>query len=455
MDYSRLLPLYARFQCLIVLYALFLSSYASPSEVITWSRIPEVAVPSLTQPRGPEETPYHQRPSLKSAGTMPPQFPGPGGGNFPGRPTQNPTTTIAMSSQPTVFQPTTLLSITSETSILQITATEPSLESLTTTSTIGAFSSIASSPSAFSTSSVNSGATTFPTLGTSIQVASSLGFATTYTTTFTATPTGLSGFTASAVNGGAGASTSGPTPLPENVITQQSIVGIAVGIGVWLLIIIAVLSCLLWRKRKRGRGVTRLEDDTPTETRSMDDGEMAQVPISRRAPSIQPNEPSVTLPQRAPSLPPPFISRPASPDGQIPPPLRSHPVSRSGEDLVSPVSPVSPIVPHRASIGAALASPVLPQLNRDPRGSYPLPAPSVSTDHTLSRNPSTSSENAKGAIVRMRSLNQGDRSPLSPDEISELPPSLGKLNSWLEENRRRSRMNKTGSASLVENPAPI
>jgi hypothetical protein len=47
----------------------------------------------------------------------------------------------------------------------------------------------------------------------------------------------------------------------------------------------------------------------------------------------------------------------------------------------------------------------------------------------------------------MRSLSKDDRD-LSLDDISELPPSLGKLNSWLEENRRRSRMNKTGSMDL-------
>lgn len=45
----------------------------------------------------------------------------------------------------------------------------------------------------------------------------------------------------------------------------------------------------------------------------------------------------------------------------------------------------------------------------------------------------------------MRALSTGSQSPTSPDHVSELPPSLGKLNSWLEENRRRSRMTASGS----------
>jgi hypothetical protein len=249
------------------------------------------------------------------------------------------------------------------------------------------------------------------------------------TTTTTATPK-ASASAAKAADGTDALTSATPGP----VLKDQTIVGVAVGIGIWLLIIIAALSWCLWRKRKiqRERG-ERLDDDDaalmPPDMSDMDG--IAGMARTTQRPRV---------PQRAPSIPPPaFMSRANSSLGNGPGPLGSHPVSRDGITEMPALSFFSYDERRVVNEPARSPSTIFPGAQR---------LSQYSPRHSLSESIGTTHR----SIVKMRALSIGPESPTTPEPVSELPPSLGKLNSWLEENRRRSRMTASGSGTRDPEP---
>jgi hypothetical protein len=149
------------------------------------------------------------------------------------------------------------------------------------------------------------------------------------------------------------------------------------------------------------------------------------------------------IPQRAPSLPPPaFLSRSVSTIDNMPGPLGSHPVSREGRMEMPALSLFSYEDGRVMDAPPRSPSTLFPGAQRvsqySPRNSL---SESIGTTHR--------------SIVKMRALSTGSQSPTSPEPVSELPPSLGKLNSWLEENRRRSRMTASGSGAGMDKEMEI
>jgi hypothetical protein len=241
----------------------------------------------------------------------------------------------------------------------------------------------------------------------------------------TTTITGLPNASASAAKAAGG--TEGLTSaIPEPVLKDQTIVGVAVGIGIWLLVIIAALSWCLWRKRKilRERG-ERLDDDATLMPPDMSDMEG----IAGLAPA------RTTQRTMAPSVPPPaFLTRSISTADSMPGPLGSHPVSREGRVEMPSLSL------FEYGDGRTIDAP--------PRSPSTLfPGAQRISQYSPRNSLSESIGETHRSLIKMRALSTGSERSATPDHVSELPPSLGKLNSWLEENRRRSRM--TASSSVV------
>ncbi|KAF2431011.1 hypothetical protein EJ08DRAFT_678813 [Tothia fuscella] len=414
----------ACFQSMSFFYAFSLLIFPSTAQR-TWSRLPQVAVPSFTSARGPLSPHLDAELSLPES-TMPAQF-----GGLPPFPTAETTSqSSTQSSDGTSTQGSVSLSTNSQPGASPTTSS--SLFDFSPTITVGGFTSTDSFAASQKSASQASATQT------------SVGFATTFTTTVVAS-TGL-GLASSAVGGIAGAATSDPAPVPQPVLKEQSVLGIAAGIGAWLLIIIGVLSCLLWRKRKK-RNVLKSESGPPPEMGNAFTvyGDMPAPPIAR-----------LRIPDRAPSLPPQILPRAMSTNHEFPFPLRAHPISGS------PLSPISPNAPYREEVQAPRGrssspiitsprsnSPELPIVSTSPRGSFNISA--STTSGTLTRNASTKSS-VRGTSIKVRTLTKYNESPRTSDHISELPPSLGKLNIWLEENRRRSRMTESGSLGLTGQP---
>lgn len=254
----------------------------------------------------------------------------------------------------------------------------------------------------------------------------------------TTTVTGLSNASASAAKAADG--TEGLTPAtPEPVLKDQTIIGVAVGIGIWLLIIIAALSWCLWRKRKiiRERG-ERLDDDNAT---SMPPN-ISQSDVEAIM-GMAPTQPGAQSRGMAPTLPPPaFLTSSISTMDSVPGPLGSHPVSRDGR--VSHNSheemPSLSLFEYENG-GTRLSAP-----SRSPSTLFPG-AQRISHYSAVTSISSHSPTNHR-SLVKMRALSATDddaERSTTPEPLAELPPSLGKLNSWLEENRRRSRMTASSS----------
>jgi hypothetical protein len=240
----------------------------------------------------------------------------------------------------------------------------------------------------------------------------------------TTTISGLPNASASAAKAAGG--TEGLTSaIPEPVLKDQTIVGVAVGIGIWLLIIIAALSWCLWRKRKilRERGERLDDDDATLMPPDMSDMEG----IAGLAPA------RATHRTLAPSVPPPaFLTRSISAADSMHGPLGSHPVSREGREEMPSLSLFE--YGDMRNIDAPPRSP-----------STLFPGAQRISQYSPRNSLSGSIGDTHRSLVKMRALSTSSERSTTPDHVSELPPSLGKLNSWLEENRRRSRMTASGS----------
>ncbi|KAF2396310.1 hypothetical protein EJ06DRAFT_559890 [Trichodelitschia bisporula] len=164
---------------------------------------------------------------------------------------------------------------------------------------------------------------------------------------------------------------------------DRALIGAAVGIGTFLLIVIGLICFAVYKRRRRRQA--RYSDLTPSE--------VGMSPTSRIGPPLLPR-------QFQDSSPLPNSSPP--PDSTLPYSFGTYPL---------------PTVPEMPS----------PPSSQDPRSNaassvYPDPP-----SRALSRR------------VVMRSF--GDNDVLSPE--LQLPENLGRLNSWLEENRRRSQLMRT------------
>lgn len=468
-----------RFRALLFSFLAFhpVASVPDSEAEIVWSRIPDIAKHSFTKAGGPTETfnpeetslpesdpdsdpdnensalPGPLVPSITSSTIMPPQLPPDGPPQLP-----FPATIVG------TLVSTPSYSAAAESSQTPFPQSSPS-DGLAPSSTVGP---ISASPSSVDSGSF--GPTSFPVIGTTVEsIGTSTGFATSFSAVSTGQP--LASSSMSSANG-ASTEEAEPSPVPGPILKEQNVLGIAIGIGAWLIIIIAVLSFLLWRKRKKG-GVVRLSDDSEVIAPTVDflgEGEMAMAapPVRKRSPSqtrprsqqrglsraalgdeVSPATPVVLPPHRsssplppisekAPSIPAPFFSRaPPTMGEDFQPPLQSHPVSRDGGNAPSLVT-----LDH-TNVGAQVQESIVPMRN-NLRGNYTI---SESSEGTLpgdisSKAPSRSSSvKSMKANVKMTSWSQDDPVPLSSnDHVAELPPSLGKLNMWLEENRRRSRM---------------
>lgn len=254
----------------------------------------------------------------------------------------------------------------------------------------------------------------------------------------TTTVTGPSNASASAARATDGKE--GITSATPAVLKNQTIVGVAVGIGIWLLVIIAALSFCLWRKRKiiRERG-GRLEDDDASLVRP----NMAQRDVEAIM-GMAPTRPAAQSRSSAPTLPPPaFLRRSTiSTMDSVTDPLGSHPVSRDSRSSSNDREEMPALsLFEYENLGRLSALPR--SLSVPPRSPLTLFPGAQRMSHYSDVTPIPSQTPPKDrSLVTMgaRSSASDLETSTTPEPIAALPPSLGKLNSWLEENRRRSRM---------------
>ncbi|QDS77746.1 hypothetical protein FKW77_004699 [Venturia effusa] len=285
----------------------------------------------------------------------------------------------------------------------------------------------------------------------------SLSGATSILALSTATATDLSSTSASAAKAADGAEgLTSVTPAP--VLKQQTIIGIAVGIVAWLLIVIAALSFCLWRKRKIGRGrVASSGDDSatlkPANMSHADiEGIMGMAPtrtlqsVSRASllnhsaflnHSILSTD-NLTDPLRS---QPAFLTRSISTIDNLTNPLGSHPVSRDGHQPIKSREEMPSLsLFEYENLGSRLSGPPQTPASVFP-GAQRISHHSSVSDVSIEFPPKNQ------VLVKIRPLSSASDSGscATPESIAALPPSLGKLNSWLEENRRRSRMTASSS----------
>ncbi|TID17845.1 hypothetical protein E6O75_ATG10490 [Venturia nashicola] len=262
----------------------------------------------------------------------------------------------------------------------------------------------------------------------------------------TTTVTGLSNASASAAKL-AGGTEDLTTGTPEPVLRDQTVIGVAVGIGIWLLIIIAALSWCLWRKRNiRERG-ERLDDDNATSMpRNMSQSDVEAIM------GMAPARPAVARSRSlAPTIPPPaFLTRSRSTMDVMPGPLESHPISRTASyshDDREEMSSLSLF--EYGNLGSRLSAPP-----RSPSTPFPGAQRISHSSDVTSSSSQTSRRPRTLAQTRALSTTSNPERGTTPGPIAALPPSLGKLNSWLEENRRRSRRTASSSGVGMDLPRP-
>lgn len=252
----------------------------------------------------------------------------------------------------------------------------------------------------------------------------------------TTTIAGLSNASASAAANGAEELTSETTGPAQQ--KNQTVIGVAVGICIWLLLIIAALSWCLWRQRKRHstesvlwrRGKRSLQDD---ESARCDMSQSDVEAIMGMAPAR-----SAT----APILPPPaFLTRSASTMNLMAGPLESHPVSRNGRYSRDNRQEINSVSMFEYEI-------LRSRLSATPRSLSTL-FPGAQRISHYSDVTSLSSQTPKThrSLVQTRALSNAFESEerMKPEPISALPPTLNNLNSWLQEHRRGSRMTASSS----------
>lgn len=248
-----------------------------------------------------------------------------------------------------------------------------------------------------------------------------------------------------AIGAGAGAGTAAgaegaPTLIPQKTLDEQTRIGIGVGVAVWGLVCIILFALWLRRFRRPKTAFARFDDYDPQRDMletgdAFGAGGMGVAGIDTSGARQQQDRPipHVTVRERPGS----FVSSiaPSLNRRDTAPYLHSHPLNGETHYATAASAPSS-IYPE----DALTALPEFPTHAHTAQHTEPVEyIPDLPFQHT--------GDSSHSSGTRQRSLTNGsdDSRPRTPPPM---PPTLGKLNSWLEENRRRSRM-----ASLHDGPA--